>query len=526
MKHKKNGFRLLKNMLYILIAGVIALQVYTLYRTHHTPKQSNTLDSIQIHVSGNVRNPGVYRALKGTTHYEILKVAGIRPTSDLSALRLFNQVTDSANLEVGTRDAVKVDLKPVTARLEFFFGELSVIAGDGRSLPQHSGLTINQGDRIITEEASQAEISIGNYTRIDLDKFTELVFDKIGAMENEQNVVELYQKNGGIWYKAVYEKSSDLLKIVTQNTSFTVGGSGADFFIDIQPDQTTVNLSDGLVLVEKIDGSEAINLITGQTVTIYNDGRPFQITKLLSEFNTNDIFSQLSKEKINYLSKYMPLNILLCAPPAVFYVLNVNYQNSTFNTTQIPSQTLIGTFAQDIESLAQAYLYGGPVFVSTFVERILNLKIHKYMVIDKSSLIRIANAMGGMNTVINDNAAAELNITRGTHKLMGNQLLTFLTPAAGFEESRIRQASLIRNLYEDLRKKSFIPTLLLAEQLLTNTESNFIPSDIMEQYNKFINKTNWSFKEHAFPATAVKLNHSTYYEPDLIKSKILFAEDQ
>jgi anionic cell wall polymer biosynthesis LytR-Cps2A-Psr (LCP) family protein len=511
---------------YILFSGVIALQSYSLYSTLRAPKKSNSFDTIQINVNGNVRNPGLYRALKGTTHYEILKVAGIRPTSDLSALQLFNQVTDSANLEVGTRDAVNIDLKPLTARLEFFFGELSVIAGDGRSLPQHSGLTINQGDRIITEEASQAEVSIGNYTRIDLDKFTELVFDKVGGLENDHNVVELYQKNGGIWYKAVYEKNTDLLKIVTQNSSFTVGGSGADFFIDIQPDQTTVNLQDGLVLVEKLDGSESINLITGQTVTIYNDGRPFQITKLVSEFNTNEIFSQLSKEKINYLSKYMPLNILLCAPPAVFYVLNVNYQNSVINTTQIPSQTLIGTFAQDIESLAQAYLYGGPVFVSTFIERILNLKIHKYIVIDKNSLIQIAGAMGGLSTVVNDNAAAELNIARGTQKLTGNQLLTYLTPAAGFEESRIRQASLIRNLYEDLRKKSFIPTLLLSEQLLTNTESNFIPSDIMEQYNKFMNKTSWSFKEHTFPATAVKLNYSTCYEPDLVKSGILFTENQ
>jgi hypothetical protein len=522
LQHK--SMKLLQNFLYVLIAGIISLQAYHLFRTLRVPKQQNALKSFQIRVNGNVRNPGLYRAVEGTTPFEILKVAGIRPTSDLSNLYLFSQVTDTTNLDVGTRDAVKVDLKPQNARLEFFFGELSVIAADGRSLPQHSGLTINPGDRIITEEASQAEISLGNYTRIDLDKFSELAFDKIGAVENDQAVVELYQKSGGIWYKAVYEKNLDMLKIATQNASFTVGGSGADFFIDIQQDQTTVNLSDGLILIEKNDGTESINLITGQTVTIYNDGRPFQITKLLSEFNTNDIFSQLSKEKINYLSKYMPLNILLCAPPSVFYVLNVNYQGSVINTTQIPSQTLIETFAQDIESLAQAYLYGGPVFVSTFVERILNLKIHKYIVIDRNNLLRIANGMGGLNAIVDEKAATELRIARGAHKLNGSQILTYLTPNGGFEESRIRQSNLIRNLYDDLRKKSFIPTLLLTEQLLTNTESNFIPSDLMEQYNKFMNKTNWSFKEHIIPISIVKRNNSVYYEADLIKCKMLFNE--
>jgi hypothetical protein len=526
MTYQRKLNKFILNILCIILTGVIAAQMYNLFRDFHTQKKFNTLKSFKVNVTGNVRNPGIYQAVNGTTQFEILKVAGIRPTSDLSSFKLFNQISDSTNLDVGTRDAIKTDLKPLTAHLEFFFGELSLIAGDGRSLPQHSGLTINQADRIITEDASQAEVSIGNYSRIDLDRFSELVFDKVGVKENDRNLVELYQKAGGIWYKIVYEKNNDQIKIASQNASFTVGGSGADFFIDIQQDQTTVSLTDGLILIEKNDGSESINLISGQNVTIYSDGRPFQITKLSSDFNTNDIFSQLSKEKINYLSKYMPFNILICGTPSVFYVVNINHQRSIINTIQVPPQTLIGNFAQDIQSLGEAYLYGGPVFVSTIIERILNLKIHKYIVIDKSSLIRISNGMGGLNTTIDEKAAAELRLTRGRQKLGSNDILTYLSPFAGIEESRIRQASLIRNLYEDLSKKAFVPTLLLAEQLLTNTESNFIASDIMDQYNKFITKNGWSFNEHTFPATVIKHDNSVFYEPDLMKCKLLLNKEE
>lgn len=523
-RHKR--LKVFLRIVYVILIAFSGWQGYQLFRNYRAPHASHLAKSIQVRVSGNVRNPGMYRVLEGTTQFEILKVAGIRTTSDLSMFQLFNQVADSANLEVGTREPVKIDQKSSNAILEFFFGELSVIAKDGRSLPQHSGLTINPGDRIITEDGSQAEISIGNYTRIDLDKFSELVFEKIGVAENEQNVVELFQKAGGIWYKVVYDKSSELMKIASQQVSLTIGGSGANFFLDIQQDQTTVSLTDGLVLVEKKDGSESINLISGQTVTIYNDGRPFQITKLSSDFNTNDIFSQLSKEKINYLSKSMPLNILICGTPSVFYIINVNYQRSVINAVQIPPQTLIETFAQDIPSLGMAYLYGGPAFVSTFVERILNLKIHRYIVIDKNSLIRISNGIGGLNTIIDEKAAAELNKARGPHKLKGAEIIAYLTPSSGFDESRVRQASLIRNLYDDLRKKNFVPTMILAEQLLTNTESNFLPSDIMDQYNKFMNKTNWSYREHTFPITVVKRENTVYYEADLVKSKTLFNESE
>jgi hypothetical protein len=526
MAHQHKRLKVFLRIVYALLIAFSAWQVFQLFHNVRAPHSSHPVKSIQVRVSGNVRNPGMYRVIEGTTQFEILKVAGIRTTSDLSMFQLFNQVSDSSNLQVGTREPVKIDVKQTSAILEFFFGELSVIAKDGRSLPQHSGLTINPGDRVITDDGSQAEISIGNYSRIDLDKYSELVFDKIGVLENEQNVSELFQKAGGIWYKVVYDKSSELMKINSQQVSLTIGGSGADFFLDIQQDLTTVSLTDGLVLVEKNDGSESINLISGQTVTIYNDGRPFQITKLTSDFNTNDIFSQLSKEKINYLSKSMPLNILICGTPSVFYIVNVNYQRSVINAVQVPPQTLIETFAQDIPSLGQAYLYGGPVFVSTFIERILNLKIHRYIVIDKNSLIRISNGIGGINTTIDEKAAAELRKARGLQKLTGPEIIAYLSPSAGFDECRVRQASLIRNLYDDLRKKTIVPTMLLAEQLLTNTESNFLPSDIMDQYNKFMNKTNWSFREHTFPFTAIKRDNLSYYEPDLTKCKLLFNESE
>ena len=524
MAHKHRIRKVIQPVLYIALTIGIAWQSYRIFTMMHKPYTITDARSYQVHVNGNVRRPGVYRVLEGTTQFEILKVAGIRPTSDISAFNLYSQIEENVDVEVGTRtEAVNTALKTLAARLEFFFGEISVIANDGRSLPQHGGLTISPGDRVITEEASQAEISLGDFSRIDVDNFSELVFDKVGVDENNRILTELFQKSGGVWYKVTYEKKEELFRIITHTSEISVGASGADFYVEVQQDQITINLMDGLVLVDRIDGSESINLITGQSLIIYNDGRPFQVSKLTPDVSTSERFSQLSREKINYMSRFMPLNIMVCGLPSVFFIINVNYERNVVNAVHLPPELLIEQFAQDIENLGQAYLYGGPVFVSTFIERILNMKINNYIVIDKDDIIRIGNAMGGLNTTIDEKAATTLNMTRGRHKLIGKNILMYLAPQnAGIEESRNRQAILLRNLFDDLRNKSFVPTLLLSEQLINNTETNFTANNMMEQYTKFSSKGNWTYVDHTLPTTIVRKNNKVSYEPDLPKCKTLF----
>ena len=510
---------------YLGLAGMIGWQGFLLVRQLHPRAAVDYGAMVDVRVNGNVRRPGRYRVAYGTTQFEILKVAGIRPTSDLSFFNLAAQLDSSGQLDVGTLEKpVGVKEESFNVRLEFFFGEMSVIGGDGRSVPQHEGLAVSPGDRILTEASSQAELSLGAYSRIDLDNFAEVVFDKIGEQENDRSVVELYQRAGAVWYKMVYTKNSELFRINTQAVAVSIGGTGADFLIDAQSDRIVINLMDGLLLVERSEGGEAINMISGQSATIFTDGRPFQVTKLTPDVSVNERFAQLSREKVNYLSRQMPLNILFCGIPTVFYFVNINFEAGRYMIVNLPRELLIEQFANGISTLDQAFLYGGPVMVATFVERILDTRIPKYIVFEKEDIIKIAGVAGGLPANVDEHAASYLKLSTGSHRLSNQALVQYMSPIiSGVEDARRRQTEMLRAVFTSIQNRSIVPTLLLADQIISTTETNFSASEIMDNYSRFSEKTSWIFREAVLPTNSVRRENRNCLEPQLEKCKTLLT---
>lgn len=522
---RKATNRLMGAVVYTVLAAAVIWQGVLLVRQLYPQQALLDVAMIDVYIEGNVRRPGRYRVAQGTTQFEILKVAGVRPTSDLSLFNLTAQLDSASELNVGTLEkSVSATDEPHNVRLEFFLGEISVIGSDGRSIPQHEGLAISPGDRVQTEASSQAELSIGTYTRIDMDNFAEIVFDKIGATEKDRTVDNLYQKSGTSWYKIVYTKNSELFKINTLPVEVTVGGSGADFLVDVQPDQVAINLMDGLLLVERVGGGEAINMISGQSVVIYTDGRPFQVSKLAPDISVNERFSQLSREKVNYMSRQMPLNLLFCSAPAIYYFINIQYGRGACNVVRLPGELLIEQFANGISTLDQAFLYGGPVMVATFVERIVDTRIPKYCVFDKDDIVKVAGAMGGIQAKVDAHAASFLSINQGVQKLSDKTIIRYLSAnISGVEDAHRRQSDLLKSIFDDLNAKNLVPTLMLADQIITTIETNFGASEIMDQYSKFSEKKKWDYREIELPGTPVRRNKRNCIEPKLQQCKVLLT---
>lgn len=526
----KSKFSIAASVVYLFLAGAVLWQAALLYRQLRPGPASVDSPMIDVAILGNVRRPGRYRVPVGTTQFEILQVAGVRPTSDLSNLNLTDQVDSAGRLDVGTLD------KPVTAgdesissRLEFYFGEISVVGGDGRSVPVHEGMTISRGDRILTEASSQAELSMGPFSRLDMDNFAELVFDKIGTDAEEEGgeerpAVEAFQKTGACWYKLVYTKNKESFKVVTGSVTISVGGSGADFLVDVQSDRITINLMDGLLLVERSEGGEAINMISGQTALVFSDGRPFQITKMAPTESVNERFASLSREKVSYISRHMPLNILFCGPPAVFYFINIDYERGSYTVINLPAGLLIEQFANGISTLDEAYLYGGPVMVATFVERILDTRIPKYIVFDKGDIIKFASVSGGLAANIDHRAAGALNLVQGRQKLSDQLLVQYLSSSiSGSEDAARRQQDVLYSVFEALQNRSLVPTMLLADQLIGSTETNFGAGELMGHYSRFNEKTNWRYRNLSIPAAVVKRKNRNCFDPYLDQCKGLLA---
>lgn len=485
---------------YAALCGGIIWQL-----SHYIPRMLGadgaSEEFILVNVSGNVLRPGEYKVPAGTTHFEILKVAGIRPTSDISMFNLGQQITDNQQLQVGTMP------NPVTAkktadkiRCEFFLGDVSVIAADGRTKPPENGMEISQGDRVLTEEKSQVELSVSTFSRIDMDNFSELTFDKIGAAENARNVTWLVQKSGTCWYKIVYGSKGELFRITTPLVTATVAGTGADFTVNIKPDEIDISNMDGLLLIERVGSAEAINLISGQSVTIFNDSRPFQVTSIGTEANPADRFSLLTKEKASVMMRHMPLNFVFCGVPGVYYFGSVQFERGIIHMINLPAETSVEEFVQGCTTLDQSFLYGGGIFVTTLIEQILNTRIPKFCVLEKEDLIRIAGALGGLKITVDDKAASIMKLSKGPQKISNHQLALFLRPSmSGTEDFKNRQISVIKALFDGLSSKNIIMTSLLAEQIFTNLQTNFSTQEVMDEYNKFTAVQNWTFKQSALP---------------------------
>ena len=507
------------------------LGLFILWRVMHLffgdVRPPSSQDNCTVSIQGNVLRPGTYRVPYGMTQFEILKVAGVRPTSDISPFDMTQQITDKQQLEVGTMPN-PVGLKKQTdnIRLEFSLGQISLIARDGKTRASEEGLSLNAGDRIISDEKSQAELSINTYSRIDIDEYSECTFDKINEEENNKKLVSIFQKTGACWYKIVYTGKSELFHITTPFVTISVAGTGADFMVIVGQDKIDIHDIDGLLLVERTTGAEAINMISGQSALVFGDNRPFQVSQLASEINPADRFSLITKEKTNFVVRHMPLNFLFCAVPGVYYFFSVQFEGGVVHAVNIPGTVAVEEFVQGCSTLDQAFLYGGPVFVGTLVEQIMDARIPKYCVFSKEDVLRVAASLGNINVDVDEKAASSLRITKGIQKLNNTQIAEFLKPAlSGSEDFQTRQIKMIKSIFEGLRTKNIVLTALLVEQILANMETNFTSGEVMSNYGKFSEVRNWTFKEHRLPLKKVTQKGKTRDEPNLEECKTLLQNN-
>jgi hypothetical protein len=518
----KRNQAIFRYVVYGLLAAGIVWQAAALVFSRGSFSSRNTN---VVTVTGNVDRPGRYRIPVGTTQFEILRVAGIRPTSDILGFNLMQQVSGDDTLIVNTAQRPPVAKREAAnARMEFYYGEMAVISRDGKNRPLQEGMTIDPGDRILTEAKSQAELSINGFSRLDIDNFSEISFEKIGVPEEDRMVVEIQQKIGICWYKTAYAAPNELYRILTPLVNITVGGSGADFMVEAKYEEINIHNMDGLLLVERPGGEEAINLISGQTVTIFSDGRPFQVKTLSPDVSPGDKFSQLMQEKTNYATKDLPLNFVYFGVPNAYYFVSVQYDKGITKVIDIPATTSIESYVVGINTLDQALLQGGGAFASTLVERIMDTRVSKYFLMDKSTVIRAAAAMGGVPIDVDRSAASYLKIAPGSQKLTDEKLIRFMSPGvSGQQECHDRQVKVLRALFDKLTTKNLVVTSVLATNLIAGVETNFSVNDIMMEYGKFMSNKSWEMRTFQLPTTVVKRGNSIIYEPNIEKCRNLMT---
>jgi hypothetical protein len=522
-QHKKRRIAVI--LIYFLLFAGIAWQSFALVTKFGPRGKFAQIRSYKVAVQGDVRRPGMYRVPDGTTQFEILKVAGVRPTSDLSPFNLMSAVGENSEITVNSREtAAVVKAQPLAVRLEFYYGDVSITGKDGRSVPTQEGIVFNEGDRVATELSSQAELSIGPFSRVDLDAFAELTFDRLSTADNGSMALDLFQKMGVCWYKIAYASKNEAYRVVMPGGFVTISGNGADFLIDIQPDQTTINCMDGQLGIERTGGTESINLITGQSATLYNDGRPIQVAKLAPDMSATERFSQMTQEKKSVLARGQPLNFLFCGTPAVFFAVSAQFEKGVIYTIQIPPRLVVEQFTQGIFTLDEAFLYGGPALVNSILERILNIRLTRYTQFTRDDILKTADILGGLNATLDPKSSAQLKMNAGVHKLTSQNLAAYLSPGrSSAEEAEVRQRQLLGSLIRDLRDKSIVLTTPTTGQILALIESNFTAQEVMDFYLRLTTPSEVRHKDVNLPVLEQRVKGRLVYEPDLDKCREIVA---
>jgi hypothetical protein len=328
---------------------------------------------------------------------------------------------------------------------------------------------------------------------------------------------------GVCWYKIAYADKNEAYRVVMPGGFITISGSGADFLVEIQPDQTTINCMDGQLGIERTNGTESINLISGQSATLYNDGRPIQVVKLAPDMSPTERFSQMTQEKKSVSARGQPLNFLFCSTPAVFFAISVQLEKGIIYTIDIPPQLVVEQFTQGIYTLDEAFLYGGPALVNSIIERILNIRLTRYTQFTRDDILKTADILGGLNATLDSKSSALLKMNVGANKLTSQNLAAYLSPARNSpEEVEARERQLLGSLIQGMRDKSIVLTTPTTGQILSLVESNFTAQEVMDFYLRIssssVQQNHVNLQVHEQHAKG-----RLVYEPDLDKCRAIVA---
>lgn len=521
--HANNGR--LRFAAYALLLAGIGWQAYRIAGHLGKPVAIEHKDHHIVYVSGNVDRPGRYRVPDGTSRFELLRVAGVRPTSDISTLDLMGQLDDDEGVSVGTLSSpAAVAARGNDVRLEFFLGDIAIRSEGGNVRPREPGLVLVQGDRIIADSASQAEISMGPFTRIDIDQRSEIVLDELprGAADRSYQV---YQDKGTCWYRVVYATKGERMKVVTPAATATPAGTGADFMVELANNVTRIHALEGQVTVQRPGGEEVINLVGNQTLTVFAN-RPFQVSRTASDISAQRTFAELQKERTDLVVKNAPVNFVFCTLPDNYYFISVRYDESRAVVISIPGETSVETFAQGFNTLGQAFLLGGGPFVQSMVEQLLSTRVERYCALDKNGLLQIVTSLGNITVDVDDRAARFMGLRTGRQPLDADQVFTFLKPRiSGLEDTRLREERVLRSLFDAVRGGNVVVTTALAQRALSVMESNFTVPEVVGAYAKFSAKQGWSMSMAHLPGTRQRMGSSTVFTPDPSAARrLLFGE--
>ncbi|MCD8365899.1 MAG: LCP family protein [Clostridiales bacterium] len=172
-------------------------------------------------------------------------------------------------------------------------------------------------------------------------------------------------------------------------------------------------------------------------------------------------------------------------------IVHVDYDEKTVKVLSIYRDCMVHIEDHGYEKITHAHSYGGPELALSTINENFDLNIENYMTLNFLNVADLIDEIGGVEVEITDEEVSHLSdidgkfcgtiTSAGTYLLDGDQAVKYsrIRYASGGDYKRSeRQRTVLFNLFEKAKTLSVTDRLTLAEDMLSQINSNYTSSDL------------------------------------------------
>ncbi len=484
-------FSLILILLLVFVFGLFRLAGYLKY------KQENELKEIPVTIEGIVRKPGKYMVPLGTTRFEILKVAGVLPNSDLTGLDIYAQAKSGESIVIGKMDksvAMKTEERTGrSCRLNYAVGDVRIKDKAGKEGKAVANSFMGGGERLVTGVGATTELSLEDESLVDLQGNSELRIESLyEADDGGRLVIHFELLSGHLWSYIKPQPANIHWRFSTQYMIAEI--SGTEIEIDHTKDASVLFVKRGMVNVGRKGSDRRLSVNDGQKATVAADLQKEIVVAAYGEEDRRIMMRSDSVEKTSDYSKKAELRrFLFMIVPHYYVVADIDKDKSVVSMARVMPSTPVSEFVEGVGELGQVYLYGGVRLTVSVLERMLKKKIDRHAVLGRENIRKAIDIVGGIPVEVDNETAALLGIRGGVSKLSGEQVEEFIKLAKE-DERMARQEQVIRAIFNEIVKSKIVLTRVVVSQIFGGLETDMDVDAVMSLYSIISSVENWKLE--------------------------------
>ncbi len=509
--------------LFLVSCAIIVLVATANFLVKKIGGNTNKTKEIEVTVTGNVKKQGKIKVPFGSTMFEILQVAGIKPTSDIDKIALNQEAKNGQTVSIGKRRR-KIDINKTykfdACQLDYSQGKLRITDKNGKKKKTIAGVFISEGDNIKSTKDGYAKLKWRDNSSLILSGSSHAVMNKIKSTSGEkiQNIVSL--KSGKFWAHIQSQKNGNEYIFKTPHMTMTI--KGTEFVVNVNPIESRVELYEGMIYIQNRGETKGINIIPGQMVSSRGKNNPL-IPKEIPDNVEIYEYRRLNEESGDILKKHQAFTALLCVVPNMYILFKMDPEQKYISYIYIPSNTWVGDIASGCDIFNKTFLYGGADFSVSVAERLLKTKINKFVVYNANDVRKIIDIMGGISINVDRKAATVLGIVSGKRKANGYYAVKFMSPSiSGENDAKRRQKEVLNDLFNNLKDKNILLSAGVINQIFSGSNSNITPKEALVLYSMFNEVKGWKMKSFTIPGNSVVREGSPYFKPNVKELSRIF----